>query len=786
MSGAADRAGRLPQQLRAASPARGAATAGVVDRDRVALDVLELDLSSCAARDVRGHPLAPRRRRRPGAPADRVRIVPSRNALSGMTLFVDPASMCADGDHRGVEDVHPAGHHRLQGQHDLGGHRDRVGGEVRLEACPPRPRTVIRHWSAAAIIGPGRTLIAAAGQGGDAVQRERAAHRRLRDDVQQPLLEHVAGAVEPLLPRLDHEHDLPGELVAALGEQPGGAEQHRHVGVVPAGVHGPGHLGGERQPGVLLHRQRVHVAAQQVGRTGAGAAQHADDGARRRPGAHLDRQIGERLEDGGLGPRQVQPDLGQPVQLTAQIDGAVGVVVGGGEQLRGAGRHAPTLPHPALPRPPLPGMAGQPAQAGRAVVELPDQTATPGSSTVPARLLLDQHAVGAAQEPARPGRHVTCDPAVTRPATAGRRRGRRSTQPDAARCTSCAGAAVGVGAAQVALQDARAVVAGHLVVLEPRPGAQHGDVAGGQLRRRPSGGAASRRGRRRRRRPPGARAGRTRVPGASRSSATRSSGPSDPSSGARTTRWSSRSRTAVGRSAARPPGERPEEQRRRAGSSRRRATSRRRRRTGSARPATCGSARPAAPARPRRRAPAPRRAGAAAARPASARRSTSVAMPDEWPLGKLSESSRAPPSAKSRPDPPEVLLEQRVERRRRAPRRSPPRPPSTRAAGATQQDEHRQEDEEPEPRQRRARSAPPAARSGRRRGRHPAYSASLTDAVQVQLRPEVGPHADARAVRRRPGRGRCDRRYAPGAESRPGDASRAVAHRHHSSRPPPA
>ena len=26
------------------------------------------------------------------------------------------------------------------------------------EACPPRPSTVIRHWSAAAIIGPGRTF----------------------------------------------------------------------------------------------------------------------------------------------------------------------------------------------------------------------------------------------------------------------------------------------------------------------------------------------------------------------------------------------------------------------------------------------------------------------------------------------------------------------------------------------------------------------------------------------------------------------------------------------------
>jgi hypothetical protein len=188
------------------------------------------------------------------------------------------------------------------------------------------------------------------------VQREGATHRRLGDDVEQPLLEHVAGAVQAFLPRLQHEDDLPGQQVAALGEQAGGAEQHRHVGVVPARVHGAGDLGGEREPGVLLHLQGVHVGAQQIGGPGSRPAQDAHHRGRGFPGGHLDRQVGERLEDGELGPGQVQADLGVPVQRTAQVDRAVGVVVGGGEQVRGADRHPPTLPHDVLSPPASPAI----------------------------------------------------------------------------------------------------------------------------------------------------------------------------------------------------------------------------------------------------------------------------------------------------------------------------------------------------------------------------------------------------------------------------------------------
>ena len=372
-----------------------------------------------------------------------------------------------------------------------------------IEACPPRPRTVIRHWSAAAIIGARPDVDAAAGQVRDDVHRERAADRRLRDDVEQPLLEHVAGAVQALLPRLQHEHDLPGQQVAPLGEQPGGAEQHRHVGVVPAGVHGAGDLGGEGQAGVLVHLQGVHVGAQQVGRSRPRPAEDADDRADRRPGGHLDRQLGEGVEHRGLGLRQLQPDLGVPVQPAAQVDRAVGVVVGGGEQVRGADRHAPTLPHASAARSlsRRPRRGGRRPAARRAPAPAPRRRGRPAARRRrrPPRV---RRAARAAPPRARRAR-----PAPVHSRASGRP---RSTQPDAARCTSCAGAAAGLGGPQVALEDPRAGVPGRLVVLQPGAGPQHRDVAGAPSPRRPpTRAAAPRPARSRRRRRPGARAART-------------------------------------------------------------------------------------------------------------------------------------------------------------------------------------------------------------------------------------------------------------------------------------
>ena len=117
--------------------------------------------------------------------------------------------------------------------------------------------------SLAAIIVPG--------PGGEGVARDLGGHHvdavRRRHPaaggVEDALVDHQAGAVPALLARLEHEDHVAGELLAVRAQHPGGADEHRGVQVVAAGVHDAVDAAAELQAGLLLHRQRVHVAAQQ-------------------------------------------------------------------------------------------------------------------------------------------------------------------------------------------------------------------------------------------------------------------------------------------------------------------------------------------------------------------------------------------------------------------------------------------------------------------------------------------------------------------------------------------
>ena len=93
---------------------------------------------------------------------------------------------------------------------------------------------------------------------------------------EQPLVEHVLGAVVALLAGLEHEGHPAGQVGAARHEQLGRAGQHRHVGVVAAGVHGAVDGALELEVRVLGHRQGVHVAAEQHGGAGLVAVEHGD------------------------------------------------------------------------------------------------------------------------------------------------------------------------------------------------------------------------------------------------------------------------------------------------------------------------------------------------------------------------------------------------------------------------------------------------------------------------------------------------------------------------------
>jgi hypothetical protein len=78
--------------------------------------------------------------------------------VSGMTLLVEPASMWAT--------VTTAGSKASTRRVTIDCRARTISAATGIgsaaacgsEACPPRPCTTIRHWSAAAIIGPGRTL----------------------------------------------------------------------------------------------------------------------------------------------------------------------------------------------------------------------------------------------------------------------------------------------------------------------------------------------------------------------------------------------------------------------------------------------------------------------------------------------------------------------------------------------------------------------------------------------------------------------------------------------------
>ena len=141
--------------------------------------------------------------------------------------------------------------------------------------------------------------------------------------LQQAFLDHHPRAVVALLAGLEHEHHAPGQRGAPGGEDPRGAQQHRHVRIVPAGVHGAVHLGGEVQARVLLEGQGVHVRAQEDRAAGPAALERRDDRGRLLARADVEPQAVERLQHHLLGAGQREADLGVSVDAAPHGDDVV-------------------------------------------------------------------------------------------------------------------------------------------------------------------------------------------------------------------------------------------------------------------------------------------------------------------------------------------------------------------------------------------------------------------------------------------------------------------------------
>ena len=134
-----------------------------------------------------------------------------------------------------------------------------------VDAWPPLPVTLISSTSADAIERTAARPDRARRQVRRHVQRERGVDRIVA--VEHALVDHVPRAVVPFLAGLEHEAHGARQLAAPRVQQPRRADEHRGVRVVTARVHAAVDLAREVEPGVLGHRQRVHVAAQQHDRT---------------------------------------------------------------------------------------------------------------------------------------------------------------------------------------------------------------------------------------------------------------------------------------------------------------------------------------------------------------------------------------------------------------------------------------------------------------------------------------------------------------------------------------
>ena len=292
----------------------------VVDRDRVA--PLDLDRRRrrhgrrrCPSRPARC-PRGPRSR----ADADTVRTVPASSAVSGITLVVVPARILAT--------VTTAGSKTSTRRVTIDWSARTISAAIGMgspawcgmEAWPPLPRTTISNSSADA--SRAWPLLATMPDGIDGVWWMANAidtgSAPFDCGVEQALVEHDLGAALALLAGLEHEHDPAPEVPAACRQHGGRAGEHRRVGVVPARVHGAVDGAGEVEAGVLGHRERVHVPSEQDGGAGLVAVEHRHDRGRGRAGVDGQRQAVEGLEHGGLGPWELEPELGVHVDPAAQ------------------------------------------------------------------------------------------------------------------------------------------------------------------------------------------------------------------------------------------------------------------------------------------------------------------------------------------------------------------------------------------------------------------------------------------------------------------------------------
>ena len=257
MLGSRSRRTLSPPTSAAASAAAISVSAGAVDGRRIAPLVAHRHAGAERGADALGDAadrrferVAHRRIERAGRAA--------QHDLSGMTFQVSPPWICVTLTTAPSQRVDVAAGDRLQPVDDLRRGDDRVDAEM-------------RHRRMRAAAGDGDLEDVEGGHHRPGPDRElpgrqprpvvHAVDRLDRVAVEHALLDHQPGAALVLLGRLKDEMHRAGEI-ARLGEVLRGAEQHRGVAVMAAGMHPAVVLRGVREAVLLLDRQRIHVGAQ--------------------------------------------------------------------------------------------------------------------------------------------------------------------------------------------------------------------------------------------------------------------------------------------------------------------------------------------------------------------------------------------------------------------------------------------------------------------------------------------------------------------------------------------
>ncbi len=142
--------------------------------------------------------------------------------------------------------------------------------------------------------------------------------------LEQPVLDHGAGAAEAFFGRLEDEMhgavEIPGLRQIARG-----AEQHGGMAVVAAAVEAAGSGRAPSQIGILFHRQRIHVGAQaDAFSPGAFTLEHADHAGAAETAMHLDTPLRQLVGHDPGSADFLEADLGMRVQISADRGEFVG------------------------------------------------------------------------------------------------------------------------------------------------------------------------------------------------------------------------------------------------------------------------------------------------------------------------------------------------------------------------------------------------------------------------------------------------------------------------------